>query len=85
MNSSVEGVKNKTLNCQRTSNYPGHRRKKRLEGNRFAKIKKKKDGERKSRINARSRKECGKCSLILRALFSLNKLVRIGPAVACAL
>jgi len=33
----------------------------------------------------RLKRRVGKCSLILPALFSLNKRVRIGPAVACAL
>lgn len=57
--SSVEGVKNKTLNCQRTSNYPGRGRKKRLEGSGFVKIEGERVGARKSRINARSRKGVG--------------------------
>lgn len=83
----MEGVKNKTLNCQRTSNYPGHGRKKRLEGSRFSSQRSEGgEGERKKVANkCEEPKGCGKCSLILRALFSLNKLVRIGPAVACAL
>jgi len=55
----VEGRENKTLNCQRTSNYPGYGWKKRLEGSRFTKIQRKRERERKSRINARSRKGVG--------------------------
>lgn len=84
----MEGVKNKTLNCQRTSNYPRHGKKKTLENSQRLKGKGGEGEEgRKKVANNRCEdpKGCRKCSLILRALFSLNKLVRIGPAVACAL
>lgn len=44
------------------------------------------EGKRKKITNkCKEPKGCGKCFLILRALFSLNKLMRIGPTVACAL